>query len=245
MTELYDRVKTSVLMARVLGLSIGDLFSRSMLMLSLVSTLMAILFWSVIYLLFHTQLSGFAHTLIAYVPFATAEWIENIASMVLLIALFYQLVLVTVIIGMAFMVKRLVAPINDKHYHLKLKRDATPLECSVAALKSAALFLLLYLLLLPTLFIPGINVAVHLSLWALLLRGTLLPYAASGILDKQEYTKLTGDHRWGLMALFVILSLLYLIPIVGAFTAIFQLIVATHYTLSRVSELRSAAVSPS
>jgi hypothetical protein len=235
MSEIYDKMKTSVVMARVLALSVGDLFSRPMLILSLVITLAAITFWSVVYLLFHTALSGFAHDLIAYVPFATASWIENIASMVLLMSLFYQFVLVSVVIGLGLLAKRVVVPINEKHYHLEMSGYATALDMFLAALKSSALFLLLYSLLLPTLFIPGINVVIHLVLWAILLRGTLLSYSAGLFVDKDGYTKLAREHRWGMVVLFLLLSVLYIIPVVGVFAAVFQLIVVSHYSLTRLS----------
>lgn len=241
MSDIYDKVKISVVMARVLALSIGDLFSRPMLILSLVMSLVAIAFWSVVYLLFHTVLSGFAHDLIAYVPFATASWIENVASMVLLISMFYQFVLVSVVIGLGFFARQIVVQINDKHYHQQLDGYAGMLDLFLAALKSGTLFLLLYLLLLPTLFIPGINVAIHLVLWAVLLRGSLLPYSAGLVVDKVEYAELAREHRWGLVVISLLLAVLYIIPVIGVFAAVFQLIVVAHYSLTRISGAQSSS----
>jgi CysZ protein len=231
-------------MARVLALSISDLFTRPILTLSLTITLIPIVFWSIVYMLFHATLSSFAHTLIAYVPFATASWIENIASMVLLISLFYQLVLVSIIIGLGFVARRVVLPINEKHYHLEKSGYATQGDRLLAALRSGALFLLLYLLLLPTLFIPGINVAIHLVLWTILLRGALLTYGAGLFMDKDEYAEFAREHRWRVVAMFLLLSVLYLIPVIGVFTAVFQLIVTSHYSLARIAPADSDVPPP-
>lgn len=238
MAEFYDKVKISVEITRILALSIGDFFTKRLLILSLIPSLIAILFWSMVFLLFHSQLKEFAHSLIAYVPFATADWIENIASMVILIFLFYQFVLITVILSLVFLAKKIVLSINEKHYHLGLNGDGSLSTSFLVALKASVIFLLLYLLLLPTLFIPGINVAVHLALWSILIKQPLLCSSTVMVAEKSEYKSLLRKHRWSLILMSVLLSVLYIIPVIGAFVAVFQLVVFAHYSLTKIKQGR-------
>jgi len=238
MTNLYDKARPSVMIARILLLSINDFFTKRVLILSLVPALFVILFWSVVFLFFHTHISEISSHLIAYIPFATADWIKSIASMVLMILFFYQLVLMTIILSLGLISEKIVLAINEEHYSLKLEGDHSLSGVLTTSLKTNTIFLLLYILLLPTFFIPGINVAVHLFLWSILLKQPLLYDSAAIFANRDEYEHLLHANRWSLRVLSVLLSVLFFVPPIGAFTTIFQLIVLTHYSLARLKQSR-------
>ena len=86
-------------------------------------------------------------------------------------------------------------------------------------------------------FIPGINVLVNIILWMILIKEPIFYDSVAFYATKNEYQILKQDKLY-IFSIAFLGSLLFLVPVLGIFVYIGQLILFTHYNLKRLKELR-------
>jgi hypothetical protein len=216
--------------------SLRDFLTKEMLLLSLAPFLIALFIWSTLFLGFSAEVDSVVNLLLGYIPFSDIAYIHGIADFLLTWILFLLLLLSSSMIILSFISDRIVSVINKRHYHFASSGFGNLSQTLQVSIRSNMVFLFYYILLLPTLFIPFVNIAVHLFLWQRLLKHQMMFDALSGYASKEQYKSILQKEKGSLTIMALLASMLFFIPFLGTFVLIFQLILFTHFGLSRLDK---------
>ena len=215
-------------MTQSIGKSFKDIFSMSVLLLVTKATLLSLAVTAVILWYFNSMLSGFITSYLAWIPW---EWLRNTGTSIGTIATAYMVFIMTLSIFTSLMIEPLLIKLAKKHYPdapvIGSPNTATSLYLS---LKYGALFLLLFLLGLPVMFLPLIGAVWMLWLWSLMLKAsTIYDISSLFIADKSLIKSKTKKST--LMTM--IAAGFNYIPIVNIFAPVFAQILLLHYVLRK------------
>jgi hypothetical protein len=216
--------------------SLQDFLTKEMLFLSLAPAILSLVVWAILFLALPEPIDGVIRFLLDYIPFSDNVIIASVADFILSLVLFLMLFLTTAMILLSFVSDRVVGRINERHYNFSASGFATFNDILRISVGANFRFLFTYILLLPTLFIPILNIIVHIYLWQRLLKTQMLFDAVSPYSSKEEYAHIQQEHSMGLTFLATLSSLLFFIPFFGTFVLIFQLILFTHFGLSKLNQ---------
>ncbi len=209
-----------------------DLFDKEILKYTFLPFLLSLIFWGVVFFFFKDEVYEFILSYIAHLPFSSS--IENFLSGVgsfLILAIFYYLAVVSTLgIFSSFFVEKIVLRINEKHYTCPVREVSfkDTLKGVLISLKSFLIYLVLFVFTFWMLFIPFVNVAYQMFLWALLNKKPLVFDSSYLFMDPEEVEKKANFKIW-VLAFFS--SVIYFVPFLGLFGYTFQLIIITHFVL--------------
>ena len=228
-------------MLEILINSIKDLFDRKILFTSLIPIIVAAIFWGIVFFVFHSQIKGFFVYLTNHIPFISdAEWIKNIIEAIGGIFIYYQLLIITSTMIVGIIADKIVDRINEKYYNLNKEGFGNFLGSMGITLKYNLIFFVLLIVFLPVMFIPGLNILVNVILWMILIKEPIFYDSVAMYASKEEYQLLKNQNKTTTFLIAFLSSLLFLIPVIGVFVYIVQLLLFTHYNLKRLKKLRSA-----
>jgi uncharacterized protein involved in cysteine biosynthesis len=226
-------------MVDVLMRAIKDVFDKKIFFTSLIPIVIAALFWGVVFFVFHTQINSFFVYLVSHVPFfGDATWLKDIVEAVGGIFVYYQLLILTSVLIVGLIADKIVDNINDKYYHLKKNGFGSVLGSIGISLKQNAIFIVLFLILLPTMFVPLLNIFVNLILWMILIKKPMFYDSVSMYASIDEYAMLQKNEKMSTTMISLLSASLFLVPILGVFVYILQLLIFTHFNLKRLERLR-------
>ena len=222
--------------------SIKDLFDRKILFTSLIPITVAAVFWGIVFFVFHSQINGFFVYITNHIPFISgAEWIKNIIEAIGGIFIYYQLLILTSTMIVGIIADKIVNRINEKYYHLNKQGFGSFIGSIGVTLKYNLIFIVLFIIFLPSMFIPGLNVFVNIILWVILIKNPIFYDSVSIYASKEEYQILKTKNKTTTLIIAILGAILFLIPVLGVFVYIAQLLLFTHYNLRRLKELRNNA----
>ena len=227
-------------MLKILIKSFKDFFDKKILLLSFAPVFISVVFLGVVFFIFSDNINQFFVWIVSYIPFINGGFISSIVQGILGIIIFYELVLMMSVLFMAFIADSVVDRINKKHYHLKKLGFGTFLGSMTEAIKSNILFILLFIVLTPTMFIPFLNVLIHIFLWLVLIKSPMLYDSLAFYAAKDEFEKIKKSDRFKIWLLSFVVASLFLIPVFGVFSYVLQLIFFTHFSLSRLQKMQKA-----
>jgi len=217
--------------------SIKDIFDKKILLTSLIPIIIAAIFWGIVFFIFHTNINNMFVWVVSYIPFVSdGSWIKDILETVGGIFVYYQLLIITSVMIVGLIADKIVDIINKKHYHLEKKGFGTTSESIIISLKQNVIFIILFIILLPTMFIPLVNIFVNIILWMVLIKKPMFYDSIATIASKDEYDKLYSNNKIRIITL--LSASLFLIPILGIFVYIIQLLIFTHFNMQRLQSLR-------
>lgn len=226
-------------MIDILLRAIKDLFDKKIFVTSLIPIIVAALFWGVVFFIFHTQINDFIVYLVSHIPFVgDSSWLKDIIEAVGGVLIYYQLLILTSVLIVGLIADKIVDTINDKYYHLKKEGFGTILGSLSISLKQNAIFIILFLILIPTMFVPLLNILVNLLLWMILIKKPMFYDSISMYATKDEYATLLQNDKMSITMITMLSASLFLIPILGVFVYILQLLIFTHFNLKRLEKLR-------
>ena len=213
-------------MKHIITKSMQDIFSPAVIVfvlkiagLSLISTL--ILSWLLWDLLFALVTS--------YASWIPWEWLSATVTSLASVVIAYTLFIIMVSLFTALMSEKLLIKLAKKHY------PDTPVVGSVAittsliiTLKSSAIFLGLFILLLPLLFIPLLGQVVMLYLWSILLKAPTV-YDVGSLFTTDKALLKEKSKKSTIIAM--IGSLFNYVPLLNLFAAVFAQILFLHHFL--------------
>ncbi|MFT7880811.1 MAG: EI24 domain-containing protein [Sulfurimonas sp.] len=213
-------------MQRIITKSLQDIFSPVVVtfvvkiaLLSLVSTF--ILSWIAWDLLFGV--------ITAYASWIPWEWLTATITSLASLLIAYTLFIIMVSLFTAVMSEKLLIKLAKKHYPSVPVTGSADITTSVLiTLKSSAVFLGLFLLLLPLLFIPILGQVVILYLWSILLNAPTV-YDVGSLFIKEKSVLKEKSKRSTLIAM--IGSLFNYIPLLNLFAPVFAQILFLHHLL--------------
>jgi hypothetical protein len=222
-----------------------DMFDKKILTLSLVPIAIAALVWGLIFFLFDSYIHAFFMGLLSYIPFiGTKQWFIDSVQTFSLVFLYYQLMIITAVTIVGIIADDVVAHVNKKHYALEVKGFGTLIGSLTLSLKHNLIFILLFIILIPAMFIPVVNIFINIFLWMVLLKAPMFYDSLASIATKDEYITLSSTNKMQIRTITFISAALFLIPILGIVIYILQLLVFTHFNLSRLQKLRTEVVMP-
>jgi uncharacterized protein involved in cysteine biosynthesis len=219
--------------------SFKDIFDKKIFFTSLLPIILASLFWGVIFFIFIDPISHFVAYLASYIPFiGDSSWLQDGIKSIGGVLVYYELVIISSVMIVGIISDKIVDRINEKYYHNQKWGFGSVSGSVMVALRQNLIFITLFLFLVWTLFIPGVNVIIHIFLWSVLIKKPNFYDSLAMYATKSEYKILQKSDRLKTTLLSMIGASMFLIPIVGVFIYVVQLLIFSHFNLKRLKILR-------
>lgn len=156
--------------------------------------------------------------------------------------LIFSVFLTLIIIG--FLTPLIISILHKNNYsHLELKGQASMFAPLLEFIKVFFIMLLIFIILIPIYFIPGLNlIAFNLPFYYLFHK--LLNFdVASTMLSKEEYTEIYKENSAAFKGRTLLLYLVSMIPFITLFSAVFYIIYLANAYFVKLEELRASKSS--
>ncbi|ADV45942.1 EI24 domain-containing protein [Nitratifractor salsuginis] len=170
-----------------------------------------------------------ADKLLVWLPFQT---VAEGSAMLLNFYILYGFYILSLFLVLSLFRKdflETVREINYPDYEPPVEKIKT--HHGTVALRDAALFVLLTVLLFPLLVIPIVNVLIQLFLWAWLYRDATFRGTCRLYCTQEEFTRLK-QHRFVIWSIAFFASMLNFVPIINMFTPFFVQLVLFHWIMA-------------
>ena len=213
-------------MNRIITKSLQDILSGEVLLFVLKITFASVLVTALFVWIFGGFLSGFITTYLSWIPW---EWLQTTGASVATMAIAYMLFIVVISVTTSLMVEPLLIKLAHKHYPGVPVVGSPNISTSVLlSIRSALIFLILFLFTFPLLFIPVFGQVWMLWLWSIILKApTAYDVSSLFISDK----KLIKEKTKKSTLIAMIASLFNYVPVLNIFAPVFAQILFLHYIL--------------
>ncbi|UPT77315.1 EI24 domain-containing protein [Sulfurovum sp. XGS-02] len=183
-------------------------------------------------LLFAWSMWGLVTDIIAsYLSWIPWEWLQTSGASVGTFLLTYMLFIIMVSLLTSLYSEKLLLALAKKRYADVAVVGSANLTTSILlTLKASIVFLLLFILTLPLLFIPIVGQVWVLYLWSVLLKEPTM-YDVGALFIKEKKTLKEKKKKTTLLAM--IASLFNYIPLVNIFAPVFAQILFLHHILGK------------
>ena len=215
-------------MTETIGKSFKDILSITVLLFVLKVTLISLAVTAALLWLVGGSLNGFIGSYLSWLPW---EWLQTTGASVASVAIAYMLFIITISIVTSFMVEPLLIKLAKKHYP-ETEVVGTPniTTSIILSLKSAMIFLMLFMFTFPIMFIPLVGAVWMLWLWSILLKApTIYDVSSLFIADKKEVKNKTKKST----LLAMVAAGFNYIPVLNIFAAVFAQILFLHHILGK------------
>jgi len=216
--------------------ALRSLFNLKILALSLVPLIISAIFWGVVFWIFSDTIDEAISYLLSFTPFNN-ESVKNIITFLGGGFVYYELLVLTSVLIVGVIADKVVEIINKNEYNLAKEGFGSLVGSMWISIKYNLIFIFLFILFLPTIFIPIVNIIVHLFLWAILIKTPFLYDSISSIATKEEY-EILKQNKLDLWVISLISASLFFVPILGILVYILQLLIFIHYNLTKLKEIR-------
>ena len=171
-------------------------------------------------------LTSLISTYLSWIPW---EWLQTTGASVATFSVAYMLFIIIVALLTSLYSEKLLIALAKKHYpSLPVVGSANITTSILLTLKASIVFLLLFMITLPLLFIPMFGQVLILYLWSVLLKEpTIYDVGALFISDKQTLKEKRKKTR----VLAMIAALFNYIPLLNIFAPVFAQILFLHHIL--------------
>lgn len=215
-------------MKTIITKSLQDILSPSVITFILKIALLSLASTFILSWLLWTPLFGVIDAYLTWIPWG---WLNATITSLASVVLGYTLFIIMVSLFTSLMSEKLLIKLAKKHYPDAAVVGSADLSVSLMiTLQSSGIFLLLFLLLLPLLFVPIAGQIVMLYLWSILLKAPTV-YDV-GALFVKEKSELEAKNKQA-TTIAIIGSLFNYIPLLNLFAPIFAQILFLHYLLKR------------
>jgi uncharacterized protein involved in cysteine biosynthesis len=215
-------------MHKTITKSTRDILSLKVLTFILTIGISSILIWVAILWKFWEEFEGFITSYLTWIPW---DWAQDTIAYIAAPLVGYTMVIITISILTSLFSEKLLISLAKKHYPEQKKFYDVPITGSIiVTLKSIVVFIILFILCLPFIFIPIFGQVVMLYLWSILLKAPTV-YDVGGLFieDKKQLKK--RNKKSTLIAM--IASLFNYIPLLNIFAPVFAQILFLHHILSK------------
>jgi len=217
--------------AQTLAKAFRDILSPAVLGFILKVGLGSFLFWTVVLRLVWEPFERFVASWIGMIPFVGGwTWFQEGGAFLAALALGYALVIVTISLATSFWGEKIILRLAAREYpRLRPVGSAKIHRSLYYTLKASAIFLLLFLVTLPLIFVPILGQLWMLWLWSILLREpTVYDVGSLFVADETELKRLAKRSR--LIAL--VAAAFNYIPFLNIFAPLFAQILFLHHIAS-------------
>ncbi|GEM_PF-2162101 len=218
--------------------SLKDFFDKKILLISIVPMLISAVVLGSILLIFSNNIHEFFIWIMSHIPFINGELVAGITQGLFVILIFYELIIISSVLFVGIVTDSVVDRINAKHYNLEKRGFGTLLGSMAKAIKSNIIFIILFIILIPTLFIPFLNILIHLLLWSILIKEPMFYDSLAFYANKEEFEQIKQKNKFKIWFISFVSSALFLLPMIGVFLYVLQLIIFTHFNLQNLKHSR-------
>ncbi|UFH59002.1 EI24 domain-containing protein [Sulfurovum mangrovi] len=213
-------------MQRIVTKSLRDIFSPSVVTFVVKIALLSLLSTFILSWIAWDPLFGLITLYAGWIPW---EWLTATITSLASLLIAYTLFIIMVSLFTALMSEKLLITLAKKHYPSIPVTGSADITTSVLiTLKSSAVFIGLFILLLPLLFIPILGQVVILYLWSILLKDPTVYDVGSLFISDKEVLK-AKSKKSTLIAM--IGSLFNYLPLLNLFAPVFAQILFLHHIL--------------
>ena len=211
--------------------SLRDFLRPKILFISLLPIFAAALIWGGVFYLFYDQIHAALLQWMAYIPYLDSELLLKAIEWVGGAFIYYQLLILTSVMIVGLIADGVVDRVNKRSYELVKSGFGSLGGSMLISLKSNLVFVLLFILTLPLIFVPVLNVVIQLLLWVVLIRTPLFYDSLAMYATRKEYLALKASQGLAGFTIALAAASLFLIPLVGVFVYVLQLLFFTHFNL--------------
>lgn len=173
--------------------------------------------------------NGFLDFIASYLSWIPWEWLQTTGALVATFALGYMLFIVLITLFTSLYSETLLIRLAKKHYPNTPVIGQPTIAASIAVnAKASIIFLILFILFIPLLFVPVLGQIAMLYLWSVLIKEpTVYDVGSLFIKDRRIHKEKSKKAR----TIALIASLFNYIPIVNIFAPIFAQILFLHHVL--------------
>jgi len=213
-------------MKQIIIKSLQDMLSKEVVVfvlkigfISLALTL--VLTWSI-----WGMLTGFISSYLSWIPW---EWLQTSGASVATFLVAYMLFIIIVALLTSLYSEKLLLALAKKRYpNVQVAGSADITTSIFLTLKASAVFLLLFMIMIPLLFIPLFGQVVILYLWSILLKEPTIYDVGALFIDDKTQLK---EKRKNTRLLAMIAALFNYIPLLNIFAPVFAQILFLHHIL--------------
>jgi len=219
-------------MKNTVSKSIQDIFSPEVLKFVLKIGFGSIFAWIVILWLSWDLYSAFIATYIEKIPMVGDwEWVQSGGSFFIALIVAYMLIIVTISALTSIYSEPLLKKLAKKHYpSIESTGSASVTKSIFLTIKSSVIFLLLFLVSFPLLFIPVLGQIWMLWLWGILIKEPTA-YDVSSLFKSENNSFSVKNRSTGVLAMFA--SLFNYVPLLNIFAPVFAQILFLHTILGK------------
>ncbi|WP_456457040.1 EI24 domain-containing protein [Nitratifractor sp.] len=216
---------------KIIGRALRDIASPSVLGFVLKVGLGSFLFWMAVLWLSWGPFERFVATYISMIPgVGKWEWLQESGAFLAALAIGYALIVVTISILTSLFSEKLILKLAAREYPQIRPVGSAAIHRSIYyTVKASIVFLLLFLLTLPLIFVPVFGQFWMLWLWSILLKEPTVYDVGSLFISDPKLLKQRAKKA-GLIAM--IAALFNYIPLLNIFAPLFAQILFLHYLLA-------------
>jgi len=219
-------------MQKVITKSFSDILSPAVLSFVLKVGFGSILLWVILLWASWDLYSSFIGLYIQKIPLVGSwEWVQSGGSVFISLIVGYMLIIITISAFTSLFSEPLLKKLAKKHYP-SVNAIGTPsiTKSLILTLKSSVIFLIVFLVSFPLLFIPLLGQIWMLWLWAILIKEPTT-YEVGSLFISDKDTLKAKSKSSGITAM--IASLFNYIPLLNIFAPIFAQILFLHQILGK------------
>jgi len=211
-------------MKSTISKSLKDILSMDVILFVIKIAIASLALSSIVVWLFWDGVKSMVGSYISWIPW---EWLQTTGAGMVSILMIYILFIIIVSLLTSLTSEKLLIKIAKKHYpNVKVVGSPSISRSIMLTLKTSILFLLLFVLFIPLLFIPIFGQIVMLYLWSILIKQpTIHDVSSLFMFDKKHYKK--KSKRATIIAMTA--SLFNYIPVLNIFTPVFAQIMFLHH----------------
>ncbi|MCW8822231.1 MAG: EI24 domain-containing protein [Sulfurovum sp.] len=213
-------------MNKIITKSLQDILSKNVILFVLKMGLISLAVTTILAWNMWDTLTNIITSYLSWIPW---EWLQTSGASVATFSFAYMLFIILVSLLTSLYSEKLLIDLAKKRYpDIEVVGSANISTSIILTLKASIIFLLLFILTLPLLFIPIFGQIVLLYLWSILLKEpTIYDVGALFISDQ----KILKEKKKKTRILAMLASLFNYVPLVNIFAAVFAQILFLHHIL--------------
>ena len=210
--------------------SLNDIFSPLVLSFILKIGFGSILFWIIVLSIFWGEYSSLVSSLIAKIPLIGSwEWLQSGGSVVFALLFGYILIIISISTLTSIFSEPILIKLAKKHYpDIEVVGSPNIAKSLLVTLKASGVFLVLFILTSPLLFVPILGQVWMLWLWSILLKEPTAYDVGSLFISDRSILKIKQKKS---RVISIIASLFNYIPFLNIFAPLFGQILFLHHIL--------------
>lgn len=219
-------------MKPIITKSLQDMLSKDVILFVLKMGLISLAITSILTFNMWETLNNIIRSYLSWIPW---EWLQTSGASVVTFSFAYMLFIIIVSLLTSLYSEKLLIALAKKRYpDVPVVGSANITTSILLTLKASIVFLLLFMITLPLLFIPLFGQVLVLYLWSILLKEpTIYDVGALFISDKKTLKEKKKKTR----VLAMIAALFNYIPLVNIFAPVFAQILFLHHILGKENKV--------